>query len=95
MVEQIHRQGGGNEVPKDSLKPIIGSKPTSSLYDRKMAVLKAYGLIEVQDERVSLSPLGKAYAMPISPEGKQQAVLQAFMKIPLFDGLVSGSRGRH
>jgi hypothetical protein len=94
MVEQIHRQGGGNEVPKDSLKPIIGSKPTSSLYDRKLAALKAYGLIDVHDERVSLSSLGKAYAMPISPEAKRQATLQAFRKIPLFDGLLSRYEGK-
>lgn len=94
MVEQIHRQGGGNEVPKDSLKPIIGSKPTSSLYDRKLAALKAYGLIDVHDERVSLSSVGKAYAMPISPEAKKQAMLQAFRKIPLFDGLLSRYEGK-
>jgi len=94
MVEQIHRQGGGNEVPKDSLKPIIGSKPTSSLFHRKLAALKSYGLIDVHKERVSLSPLGKTYAMPISPEAKRQAMLQAFRKIPLFDGLLSRYEGK-
>lgn len=94
MVEQIHRQGGGGGVPRNSLESIIDSKPTSSLYDRKLAALKSYGLIETQGNMVSLSPLGKAYATPISSENKKQSALQAFRNIPLFDGLLSRFEGK-
>lgn len=94
MVEQIHRQGGGGGVPRNSLESIIDSKPTSSLYDRKLAALKSYGIIETQSDMVSLSPLGKAYATPISPENKKQSALQAFRNISLFDGLLSRFEGK-
>jgi hypothetical protein len=94
MVEQIHRQGGGGGVPRNSLESIIDSKPTSSLYDRKLAALKSYGLIETQPDMISLSPIGKAYATPISPESKKQSALQAFRNIPLFDGLLSRFEGK-
>lgn len=89
MVEQIHRQGGGGAVPRNSLESIIESKQTSSLYDRKLAALKSYGLIEAQGDMVSLSPLGKAYATPTSAENKKHSALQAFRNIPLFEGLLS------
>jgi hypothetical protein len=94
MVEQIHRQGGGGGVPRNSLESIIDSKPTSSLYDRKLAALKSYGLIETQGDMVALSSTGNAYATPISPENRKQAALQAFRNIPLFDGLISRFEGK-
>ena len=94
MVEQIHRQGGGGGVPRNSLESIIASKPTSSLYDRKLAALKSYGLIETQGDMISLSPLGVAYATPVSPENKKQSALQAFRNIPLFDGLLIRFEGK-
>ena len=94
MVEQIHRQGGGGGVPRNSLESIIDSKPTSSLYDRKLAALKSYGLIETQGDMVALSSTGNAYATPISPENRKQAALQAFRNIHLFDGLISRFEGK-
>lgn len=93
MMEPIYRQGGGNEVPKTSLESIMGS-PTSSLTSAKMAALKAYGLIETHGEMVSLSPLGKAYATPVSPEDKKQIAIQAFRKIPLFENLLNRYSGK-
>lgn len=94
VVEQIHRQGGGAEVPMKSLGTIVDSKETSSLFHRKVAALKSYGVIEVHGEMVALSPLGKAYATPVSPENKKQAMLQAFRNIPLFDGLINRFEGK-
>lgn len=94
MVEQIHRQGGGAPVPKDSLEHIIVSKPTSSLFQRKLAALRAYGLIETQEDMVFLTPLGEAYATPTSPEQKSQIALQAFRKIPLFEKLINQYSGK-
>lgn len=93
MMEPIHRQGGGNEVPKTSLESIVGSKATSSLFHVKMAALKAYGLINTHGEMVSLSPLGKAYATPVSPEGQKQTAIQAFRKVPLFENLLNRYSG--
>jgi len=94
MVEQIHRQGGGGEVPRNSLESIINSKPTSSLYNRKLSALKSYGLIEIHGEMISLSPLGKTYATPTSPDERKQAALQAFRKISLFNGLLDRFEGK-
>jgi hypothetical protein len=93
IMEPIHRQGGGNEVPKTSLESIMSSKVKSSLFAAKMAALKAYGIIETHGEMVSLSPLGKAYATPISPEDKKQTAIQAFRKVPLFENLLSRYSG--
>lgn len=94
MVEQIHRQGGGAPVPKESLEHIVESKPTSSLFQRKLAALKTYGLVETQEDMVLLTPLGKAYATPTSPEQKNQVALQAFRKIPLFEKLINQYNGK-
>ncbi len=93
MVEQIHRQGAGSDVPKTSLGHILGSKPTSSLFDRKVAALKSYGLIETRGEMIALTPLGKTYAMPTSAEEKSQIALQAFREVSLFDRLLSQYNG--
>lgn len=93
MMEPIHRQGGGNEVPKTSLESIVGSKATSSQFHVKMAALRAYGLIETHGEMVSLSPLGKAYATPVSPEDRKQIAIQAFRKVPLFENLLNRYSG--
>lgn len=93
MMEPIHRQSGGNEVPKTSLESIVGSKATSSLFHVKMAALKGYGLIETHGEMVSLSPLGKAYATSVSPEGQKQTAIQSFRKVPLFENLLKRYSG--
>jgi hypothetical protein len=93
VVEQIHRQGGGGKVPKSSLAPMVGSKATSSLFERKISALRAYGLIDVQGDEVSLTQLGRTYAMPVSPEAKVEAMLQAFKRVPLFDSLLDRYNG--
>jgi hypothetical protein len=89
MMEPIHRQGGGNEVPTSALESIVGNSPTSSTFHSKIAALKTYGLIETHGKKIiSLSPLGKAYATPVSPEDKKQTAIQAFRKVPLFENLL-------
>ncbi len=93
MMEPIHRQGGGNEVPTSALESIVGNSSTSSSFQAKIAALKTYGLIEHGKKMVSLSPLGKAYATPLSPEDKNQTAIQAFRKVPLFENLLSRFSG--
>ena len=94
MVEQIHRQGGGASVPKNALEHILDSKPKSSFFDRKLAALRAYGLIETHGDMVTLTPLGESYAMPVSPEQKSQIALQAFRKISMFDKILNQYNGK-
>lgn len=88
MMEPIHRQGGGNEVPTSALESIVGNSPTSSTFQSKIAALKTYGLIETHGKNISLSPLGKAYATPVTPEEQKQNAVQAFRKVPLFENLL-------
>ena len=39
-LQQIHRQGGGDAIPKSALEPMVKSKPTSSSFVRKLSVLE-------------------------------------------------------
>jgi hypothetical protein len=89
VAEQIHRQGGGDKVPKESLVPMVKSKPTSSLFERKVSALRSYGLISVQGEEILLTQLGKAYAIPITPEDRTNIALKVFLKIPIFSNLLN------
>lgn len=89
VAEQIHRQGGGDRVPKESLAPMVKSKPTSSLFKQKVSALRSYGLISVQGEEIFLTQLGKAYAIPITPEDRVNIALQVFLKIQLFNNLLN------
>jgi len=94
MVEQIHLQGGGVPVPKNTLEHILDSKPKSSFYDRKLAALRSYGLIDTRNDVVTLTPLAEGYAMPVSAEQKSQIALQAFRKISLFDKILNQYDGK-
>jgi hypothetical protein len=63
------------------------------LFERKIAALRSYGLVEVSGDEVSLTQLGRAYAVPVSPEARVKTGLQAFRRISLFDALLSRYNG--
>jgi len=94
VAEQIHRQGGGDTVPKSALEPMVNSKTTSSAFTRKLSALRSYGLVSFQGEEVSLTSLGKAYATPVSSEAQKQVIIQAFRRIPVFENLISRYNGK-
>ena len=93
VVEQVNRQGGGAKIPKSSLAPMVKSKATSSLFDRKLSALRSYGLVDVSGDEVSLTQLGRAYAVPTSPEARAETTLQAFRRVSLFESLLNRYNG--
>src|ERR1700730_17270732 len=85
LVEEIYIQAGGT-ANYNLLSRIFDNSPSSSSFTKKLAWLKAYGLVaEPTKGTVSLSETGLAIAAPQSPEAAATAKKEAFLRIDIYN----------
>jgi predicted nucleotide-binding protein len=86
IAQAIHEKNGGTPMPPMDVALAIGSSPGSSSFRDLLSSSFKYGLTTgaFNQPLVALTPLGTAIVQPVSPEGKQTAMLEAAFKPPVF-----------
>ena len=87
IIFKIYEKSAGGDCPENILPPIVKSKPSSSLFERKISSLSLYGLIDRSgkgsDRAVKINEFGKSVIIPVKPDEKQNALKKALLKIDL------------
>ncbi len=80
IAKQIHSRAGGS-VNSDGLVEILGSPASSSVYLRKVAALRAWGIVVKEDELFKLSSEAEAIVQPRNESEKRKALLNCFLGV--------------
>lgn len=78
----------------DLFSQLIGNTKTSSSFQRKVAALRSYGIIEDQDNVVVLSELGNRLTSPRDERDDALAAKEAMLRIDLLARMFERHRGR-
>ncbi len=93
LVTQIYEQGGG-QASYDMMSRLTGNSSSSSSFFKKLAAVKAYGLVTDANKIVSLTDEGMAIAAPISPEAARSARKLAFLNVDVFSRIYERHKGK-
>lgn len=94
LVEKLYAQAGGT-ANYNLLSRIFDNSPSSSSFTKKLAWLKAYGLVtEPAKGTVSLSEIGMTIAAPVSPEAASAAKKDAFLRIDVYSRIFERHKGK-
>jgi|GEM_PF-1870357 len=85
---------GGIKGHKDALSHVTGNTPTSSTLHYKVAALKNFGLLTIQDDSYELTALGERIAQPQSSEDVDQAIFESFLKLDILKDTWENYRGK-
>lgn len=80
VVLQIYNRAGG-VLDSDGLAEILGNPSSSSSYHRKVAALRAWGLVQGEGRNFKLQPDALAIVQPRNDVEKKQALLNCFLGI--------------
>ena len=95
-AETIREANGGQPFAPDRLAAAMGTTRGSSAFRMKLTSSVKYGLTEggVNDEAISLTPLGEAAVSPRSEEERPRALLDAACNPEVFGGFYEGLDGQ-
>ena len=87
-AEAIRAANGGQPLAPDRLAAAMGTTRGSSAFRMKLTSSVKYGLTEgsVNDEAISLTPLGESAVSPMSEEERRSALLEAACAPEVFGG---------
>lgn len=90
----IHIKGGGQATP-DQLASHLGYKGTNNgAYLTKVAAATAFGLIAKVGPVFTPTPLAHQILSPTYPHETKQALVTAFLSVPLFKSVFDNFRGK-
>lgn len=94
LVEKIYGEAGGR-ADYTLLSRIFDNSPSSSSFTKKLAWLRAYGLVtEEVKGNVSLSESGMTIAAPQPPEAAASARKDAFLRIEVYNKIFDRHKGK-
>ena len=93
IVTRFYEDAGG-EASYDPLSTIMGNSSASSVFTKKMATLKNYGLVMDENRFVTLTGLGFRVAAPEDPIGRVEALKEAFLENEIFARAYERYKGR-
>lgn len=95
-AEAIRAANAGQPLAPDRLAAAMGTTRGSSAFRMKLTSSVKYGLTEggVNDEAISLTPLGEAVVSPRSEEERRSALLEAACAPEVFGGFYEGLDGQ-
>lgn len=93
IITRFYEDAGG-EASYDPLSNIMGNSSASSVFTKKMAALKNYGLVMDENRFVTLTSLGFRVAAPDDPMGRVEALKEAFLENEIFARAYERYRGR-
>jgi hypothetical protein len=94
-AKAIHEKGGG-VATSDHLAAYLGYKSAANgAFINRVAAAKLFGLIEGPPGRIVITPLAQKILMPIKiPEDQRQALIDAFMRVPLYKAVYEEYHGK-
>jgi hypothetical protein len=93
VPDVIHRKGGGTAT-EDQLAAYLGHKsPKNGSFAAKISAAKMFGLIENRGAEYRLSARAKKALMPEFEDDRRQALVEAFLAVPLFKAVYDEYRG--
>lgn len=93
IISRFYEQAGG-EASIDALSMITNNTVNSSVFVKKNASLKNYGLIFEENKQIRLTDLGYSITAPRQISERQVALKDAFLKIDNFAKIYEKYRGR-
>ena len=93
LAQRVNNSAGG-QASYDLFSQIVGNTKTSSSFQRKVAALRTYGIIEDRDNVVALSDLGNRITAPRNEQDDALAVKEAMLRIDLLARMFERHRGR-
>ena len=89
IIREISENYGSEPVSLDLFPQILNTSRKSSFFERKIATLRKYGLIEYMDNnRINISLLGLQIIKPTELGESEKAIKQSVLKIDLIDELL-------
>src|SRR2546428_339397 len=94
VAETIHTKGGG-VASQDQLAAFLGHTTTNSgAFLSRIAAARLFGLISGRGSELKITPLAQKILMPVYPEQAREALLEAFLKVPLFKAIFEEHQGK-
>lgn len=94
VAKVIYDRGGG-QATKEHLAAFLGYKSTNNgAFLSRVGAAKLFGLIESSGDTLRLTQLGQRVLMPESSEDLRQALVDAFLTVPLFKRVYEEYRGK-
>ena len=94
IITSYYEQTGGEQTTYDPLSSIMNNSRGSSVFWRKIATIRNYGLIQEENGSPSLTPLGLRIAAPHDPADRVEALKQAFLNIEIFKNAYERYKGK-
>ncbi len=93
-AKAIHEKGGG-AATSDHLAAYLGYKSAANgAYINRVAAAKLFGLIEGPPGRIVITPLAQKILMPIQATDQREALVAAFMRVPLYTAVYNEYHGK-
>ncbi len=93
LVQRVNDMAGGS-ANYDTFSQITGNTKTSSSFQRKVAALRSFGLIEDRDNSVVLSDLGNRVVGPRDERDDLLALKEAMLRIDVLQRIYERHRGK-
>jgi hypothetical protein len=93
LAHKVNEMASGSAT-YDTFSQICGNTKTSSSFQRKVAALRSFGIIEDRDNVVALSELGNRITTPRDERDDAIATKEAMLRIDLLGKMFERHRGR-
>ncbi|MCX5999653.1 MAG: hypothetical protein NTU41_08725, partial [Chloroflexi bacterium] len=93
IAEIIERDGAGT-LSEETLAMTLSLSARSSGFQMKTLTGRQFGLLTKQADVLLTTPLAKMILKPTSEEEKRRALVEAFLKIPLFQAVAMRFKGQ-
>jgi hypothetical protein len=93
-AKAIHEKGGG-AATNDHLAAFLGYRSSKNgAFVNRVASAKLFGLIEGPPSRLIITGRAQKILMPINPSDPRQALIDAFLSVPLYAAIYRENQGK-
>ena len=89
IAKQLWEMSRGAPVAVAAFAKHLNSKPTSGGFRTKLALLRYFGLVVSEDDKIKLSDIGKDVIRDDDPSRRQSARQKAFRAVPQYNELLT------
>jgi len=90
LVDALYRQAGAGSAELHQLAAWVNQTQTSGAFRTKVGAARTFGLLQVEQGRISLTELGRQI---VDPETAAAARVAAFLSVPLYRAIFDKYKG--